>query len=240
MGSITPPAPPIGPRGARAEAARPSVKRSPFAVLAGVVSFLVVGYATRLTIDWIRREPAVSTDIAKRPWVEQALAPGSVSIDVPWPLERQESPLPPQVAKLVTRSVTLMHEADGLHVMAAVTSFAPGTPANLDGAADGALANMKTVQGTRSVNGNKRESSVLGLRAIELEARIERERGVPLQLRGVIFVRGDDLLQVLLISRSDQPLGAAAWERLRASIRTPGTRNGNTRYQVDLIQGGAA
>jgi hypothetical protein len=165
--------------------------------------------------------PAPTSDIIEKPWVEQVIVPGAVSIDAPWPLESRNPPLPPEAAKVISRLVRYEHAADGLHVAASVVSSMPGVPGNLDGAADGALGKFKTVPGTRSVDGKKREKTVLGARAIELEARIEMEQGGPLQFHSVVLLRGSELIQVTLVTQAEGAPGARAWEKLRDSIRVP-------------------
>ena len=106
-------------------------------------------------------------------------------------------------------------------------AFVPGTPTSLEGAANGAINNLKTVPGTTNVAAGKHELMLFNGQTpgFEIDARIERQRGEPLQMRGVVFGNGPELYQILMICRADQARGAAVWERIRSSIHVQGTRS---------------
>lgn len=155
-------------------------------------------------------------------WNEQALVPGEIALDVPWPLEATEVPLPPEIAGLYTRYVMRSRRADGLSFAASVGSLVPGTEGmnNLDGGVDAALAKIrKQVGGTGSVFSKKTEMLIMGVRAIEFDAHFERAE--PLRVRGLVFRWRDDVVQVLLISNSGNDAADQAWARMRNSIRKP-------------------
>ena len=71
---------------------------------------------------------------------------------------------------------------------------------------------------SRTVHLGTREPGV-GHRAIEIELLIEREKGLPLHMRGVVVPRGQELIQLLAIAREDQDLAAQVWTRMRDSLR---------------------
>jgi hypothetical protein len=191
-------------------------------IFVGLTSLLLTAHAAAAGNDQVGLKP-VTANIMTRLWIEQALV-NSISIDVPWPLRREELPIPPELAKQLTRSVTLSRDADGLEMSVSVMTFVSGSPNNLEGAADGMMDNLKEIPGTRTVNRRKRETTVLGARAIDVSARIEQKQGVPLQLRGLVFFYRGDFVQMLLISRFDDDLGATVWERIRDSIRAAKAR----------------
>ena len=195
------------------------MSRKALGLVVGIAAFIAGSYAARTAIDFIRREPGVSSKLVQASWVQQAI--GGTSFDVPWPLETQDLKLPDQVARLVQSGITLSHEADGLNVMAMHMAFVSGTPTSLDGAAEGAVNNLRTVPGTLSIAPEKHEMTLFNgsTRAIEIGARIERERGVPLQMRGVVFGNGPELYQILMICRADQTNGPGIWVRIRSSIQ---------------------
>jgi len=203
------------------------VSRKPLALVAGIVAFFAASYFTRQAIDFVRRDQQISKQILEKSWVEQGLGATSLAFNVPWNLQPQDLSLPPQLAKLIQSSVTMSHEADGLHVSAMHMAFVPGTPTSLEGAANGAINNLKTVPGTTNVAGGKHELMLFNGQTpgFEIDARIERQRGVPLQMRGVVFGNGPELYQILMICRADQASGAAIWERIRSSIHVQGTRS---------------
>jgi hypothetical protein len=81
------------------------------------------------------------------------------------------------------------------------------------------VKNVRALPGTAFVTPRRSKMTLLGQPAIELEMQIERAKGEPLVMHGVVVLRGPELIQVVSISRADQPLGAKAWERMRDSIR---------------------
>jgi hypothetical protein len=194
------------------------MNRKPLAIVAGVIAAILGAYVTRQAIDLFNREPSIPQDLANRAWVEQSLGSG-FTFDVPWPLQPQTLPLPPELTRLIAESRTASHEGDGINVMAMHMSFVPGTPTSLEGAADGAIQNLKTNPGTASVEGSKNEISIAGERAFEIEATIKRTRGVPLRMRGVVFGDSPQLYQIIFVCRADQTAASAVWEKLRGSVR---------------------
>lgn len=191
----------------------------PFRIVVALAAFVVGGYVARLGIDRLRREPSVSKRTVEIAWVAQPLGASGYVFDVPWPLEATSLSFPPEVTSNLESSTVLSHEADGLHVMAMHLRLLPGRQGSLEGAAEGSIANMRSVPGTASVNGGKHPTTVLGLPGFEVEARIERKRGGPLQLRGLVFGQGAELTQLQLIANADQPSAQVAWNRLRDSLR---------------------
>ena len=196
----------------------------PVRFVIAIAAFIAGAYVTREAIDWFRRQPAVSNKVVQQPWVTQAFDSTDYVFDVPWPLQPTSLDFPPAAARAMALSTVLNHEADGLHVMAMHISFLPRVAGNLEGAADGSVNNMRTIPGTISVHGSKHPTTILGQPAFDIEARIERERGGPLQLYGVVFGGGADLYQVQFIAEADQANARASWKRLRGSFRPRGVK----------------
>jgi hypothetical protein len=157
---------------------------------------------------------------AQKPWVTQNLCQSQLVFDAPWALEAAEPiKVPPQAVRVIASSQNLRHEADGMQVGCTHIALVPGVQGNLDGAADGSIAKLRTVPGTTAVKSTKQETMVLDMDAREVDARIEQQHGAPLQLYSVVFGKDADLFEMQLIADADQPMAAAAWKRLRASIR---------------------
>lgn len=188
-------------------------------VIAAIVAFLVGGFLARQAIDWIRREPAVSKNVVEKAWVQQTWGASQYSFEAPWRLEAMDLKFPPELTRLIKSSSALGHEADGLLVQAQHILYDPTVQLSLEGAADGALANLKSVPGTKATANEKKQTTVLSLPAYEFSARIERERGFPLQLHGLVFAEGQELYQLQVICRADQEEGSAAWRKILASIK---------------------
>jgi hypothetical protein len=110
-------------------------------------------------------------------------------------------------------------EADGLNILVAHVVFAEGATPSLEGAADGMVKNVEAVPGTKSVTPRRTETKLLGRPAIEVEMRIEREKGAPALMHGIVVLKGPELIQILFIARADQPLATQAWARMRDSLR---------------------
>jgi hypothetical protein len=190
-------------------------------LLIGILAFVAVGYLTRQAVHWFRKGPGIPSRLLERTWIDQPIAKGeTVVVAVPWPLDPAKLDFPPEMARMVTHSETLRHQADGLHIMTMYAFFGKVKTLSLDQAADGALRNIKTVPGTASVKSAKRETTVLGCqRAFELEARITRTEGEPVLMHELMFVMGRALYQIILIHMADEPLGPKVWDRIRSNIR---------------------
>jgi hypothetical protein len=128
-------------------------------------------------------------------------------------------PFPKELAGKIQQWTWIGHEADGLSVMAARVVYASAEHLSLEGAADGMVKKIESTPGSRVVSPRRSETTLLGKPAIEVDLRIERERGEPLLMHGIVVLRGSELIQLLSISRADQPRGAQAWARMRDSVR---------------------
>ena len=168
----------------------------------------------------IRREPGVAKDLLTRHWVTGEIGQSSVMLDTPWRLEGVSMPFPKEFAGRVQQWTWLGHEADGLNVMTGRVLFARSERPNLEGAADGMVRNIEAMAGTRSVSTRRWERKLLGSPAIEVEMRIQRQKGDPLLMHGIVcLVRQLELVQLYSIARADQPLATDAWARMRDSMR---------------------
>jgi hypothetical protein len=218
MGTMTRPAtaemPGAPPRPARRE------KSLTLKILVAAAAALAGWLVANGAMNRFRREPAVADDLLTRRWVTGAIGQSGVVLDAPFRLEGIAVPFPKEFSGRVSQWTWLGHEADGLHVMTGRVVFAPGLQPNLAGAADGMVRNVEAIPGTRHVEKRRWEKALLGGPAIEVEMRIEREKGEPLTMHGVVvLVRGLELVQLLSIAPADQPLANEAWARMRNSMR---------------------
>ena len=188
-------------------------------MLAAIVGFVLASAGMHQLLQWWHREPAVPTNLAQRAWVETPLA--TVVFDTPWALHADKLDLPAEIKDLVKSSAYIANEVDGLTIGAMEFSFAQDidVPSRLDGAADGALANLRTPPGTLSVDPHKSDTTVLGNRAIELDARIRRDGGEPLRAHGVVLSDNNSLFILIAVARADQAGADTAWNRILKSIR---------------------
>ena len=181
---------------------------------------VVVGWwVANRTVHLANREPGVSRALLTRPWVENKIGRSGVVLDAPWRLQGIHVPLPKEMSGKVNQWTWIGHEGEGFNVMAARVVYSATIPATLEGAADGMIKNIEGVAGTRSVTPTRTETKLLGHRAIEIGLQIEREKGLPLHMRGLVVLRGQELIQLLAIAREDQELASQVWTRMRDSLR---------------------
>jgi hypothetical protein len=154
-------------------------------------------------------------------WVEQQLDRSSVAFSAPWAMNSKPASLPPEAAQAVTSATQLEHEEDGIMLFAGHQVMKVGEP-SIDGAVDRALQKIKAVPGTASVASTTRETSVIGRRCVDVDARIERQGGSPFEMRAAIFGDGADLYQIMIIYAADDSNGRRVWERVRATIHRSG------------------
>jgi hypothetical protein len=171
-------------------------------------------------MSWLRREPGVANDLLTRHWVSGQIGQSSVMLDTPWPLQGVALPFPKEFSGKVDQWTWLGHDADGVHVMTGRVVFARTVRPDLAGAADGMVKNVTATPGTASVTTKRWEGTLLGSPAIEVAMTIQRQKGDPLLMHGVVvLVRKLELVQLHSIARADQPLGTQAWLRMRDSMR---------------------
>ncbi len=187
---------------------------------AGTILGVVVAVATAVGVryavqQWRSGPPAVSASALERPWVEQTLGP-TLHFSAPWRLDPRNDPVPPNVAARLKTYLTLGHEGDGLDLGAVYLSVKDGD-GSIEGAADGTLSKVQTVEGTRRAKGDKHATTFLGKSAFDLEAHVERDDGSALDIRGVVFGDGPELWELLLVFRAGDANGARVWEKYRAS-----------------------
>jgi len=192
----------------------------PVKVLVTAAAVLVGWMAGNSAMSWFRREPGVAKDLLTRHWVTDEIGQSSVMLDTPWRLEGVSMPFPKEFAGRVQQWTWIGREKDGLNVMAGRIVFSRTERPNLEGAADGMIANIQAMPGTQSVSTRKSEKKLLGSPTIEVEMRIQRKKGDPLLMHGLVcHVRQSELVQLYSIARADQPLGTEAWARMRNSMR---------------------
>ena len=188
-------------------------------VLVTAAAVVVGWWAGNSAMSRLRREPDVAKDLLSRSWITSQIGQSSVRLDAPFRLEGVAVPFPKEFEGKVQQWTWLGREQDGLNVMAGWIGFTMNEP-NLEGAADGMVKNIEAMPGTRSVSTKRSEKKLLGSPAIEVEMRIQRQKGDPLLMHGVvILVRQLELIQLYSIARADQPLATEAWARMRDSMR---------------------
>ncbi len=195
------------------------MRRPPsFLVIAGgVVGFVLAGAGSHALVQWLRREPAVPAAIVEHAWLPQHIG-RAIEFDAPFALAPDQMPIPDAVKPLVVSTSYLQGEADGMMIGAMAFSYREGVTPDLDAAAAGAIANMRTVPGTLSISPKTTKGTLLGKPAVDVEATIRRDNAEPLRMHGVVFAIASELYVTISVARADQPAGDAAWQKLRASI----------------------
>ena len=198
------------------------MKTRPVVLAVTVASAIVGSIAARSAIQWLRAEPGVPQAVLSQTWTRQALGGNAFSFESPVALKPESIELPAEVRSQIREMASVSGEGQGLNVMASYMALPPGRTPSLDGAAEGALANVRKTAGTASVDANKHDTAVAGLPAIEIEGNVQRQNAEPLKLHLVVMSRGEEMFQLMVIHRQDQPTGDGVWQKLRASVKIGG------------------
>jgi hypothetical protein len=191
---------------------------SPLRRIAGFL--LAAFFASVLTRKLFGPAEHLPADALERPWTATQVGTHGFQLDAPWKLEPVSMPLPSQLAgRLRDPPVYYGHVEDAGGVMAARFPIARDQPADLDGAATGMVEQMRKTPGTRGIESRRRETTLLGERAIEVTSRIDREGGKPLRSVGVMALKNGDLVQVSVMTMDDDPIAERLWSRVRDSVR---------------------
>lgn len=191
----------------------------PLLVMFAAMAFVVVAFVVRVVIDTM---PGSSGSRVKavpvENWVTESVD-NMLTVELPFHLERQTLHLPAILSR-VTNSVTFLgHEEDGLAVVVGHLTFNSPVGLKLDQFADNAVEELRNMPGNVLVDLTQQPTSVDGMRGIELQTRITRSRGAPQQLRGVVFIDGVHVYQVMYYCGLNQDAGGVAWKRIRDSIK---------------------
>jgi len=187
-----------------------------------VVAAIVGSVAARSAIQALRAEPAVPQAVLSQAWTKQTLGGKAFSFDSPLPLAFQPVELPESVRSQIREMSSVSGEGQGLNVMGSYMALPAGRTPSLDGAAEGALANVRKTPGTLSVEAKKHETTLAGQPAIEVEAEVRRKDAEPLALHIMVASRGEEMYQLMLLHRQDQPTGVGVWRKLLDSVKIGG------------------
>lgn len=179
---------------------------------------LLASIAYRPLVNALRDEPAVSSEVLSTPWQTVKLANAGMQLDLPFEVTRQDPEMPPEVranteaaSRYVANGAGLTFELSHIRGTSAIDS-------TLNAAADGTIAGVRGVPGTVSANIGRRSRMVSDVPALELDGRIERERGEPLAYHGLVVIRDRDIWILMTGHGVEQSAGNGAWERIRESI----------------------
>lgn len=187
----------------------------PLAVIAG---FIAASLAYRFVADWVRREPRLDRAALAAPWKSYDLSDSRISLLLPFALEQQQATIPDEVKKATELMTVYGGEKEGLSVNVSYIRLSPTVEGSLAGAADGAIQKMRAVPGTKSVEAARTGKQVAGLPGLELDGRIEREKGPTLKLHSVLVHRGPEMWQVLAVHVDDADGGAEVWKRIEDGV----------------------
>lgn len=198
------------------------MEAKPLRFVVVIVAAVAGSIGARSAIEWARREPGVAASVLTQPWSEVAPGGKDVVFDAPLVPKPTTLDLPADVRAQTRQVITGSVEDKGLNVLTMYMQLAPGRVGNLEGAADGALSNIKNIPGTSVASSHKTNTTIAGLPAIEIEATVQRGKSDEIKLHGLVLGRGEELFQVLVAHRLDQPRGDEVWQRMRGTVRVKG------------------
>lgn len=187
-------------------------------IVAFWVSYLVFKYGVTPGLKWLGRDSDVTTGMSTRPWPDKIVLADEVVLETPFKLNPTDLEVPEGKRDLISDSASYFYQSKDLSVASATVSYRPGVTLNLGGAADGALARMRAVPGTKSVDSVKRETVALGDGGMEIEAQIARQ-GETLEMHGLFFLRQQRMYQLIFIATVKHKERTAMWDRMKASMR---------------------
>ena len=181
-------------------------------VAAGVAAVAGIGFVIR------GHDPQLSAELVNHPWVEQRL--GELGFAAPWKLDATPQAAPDNIAPMIKSSTWLGKDGDGLWMQAMEIEYNDGVPVSLDGAANGAINNMRALAGIASVDAKQTPTRVLQLPGIDIDAQVMRDNKEAMRFRGLVLVDHQKLYMLLALSRADQPAESdRVWTKLVASIK---------------------
>ena len=194
------------------------MRNKSIAIVIGLLCFFGGKEIAKKAVDYFRGEPGISESLMNQQWAETKIGPDDLIVSTPLILEEKIVDIPLEAKNAIREMRQLSAEGEGINVGVMYASYQDGVELSLQGAEEGAIANMKKQPGTISVATSIHSTTVAGMRAREIEATIERERGKALTMHALIMIKDLNTVIVIFGHRKDQPLGSAIWSRIKDGI----------------------
>ena len=137
----------------------------------------------------------------------------------PWPLDLRNPAMSKEMSAVVLESRFLGHDQGNLTIQAAHIAYRPGVIANVERSVAGDVAGIRALPGVSDVRHATTPTRVSGFNGLEITGTIQRQGRGSLDLRGVLVAHDNEFWQILVMFPSTDPVGIAAWQRVRQSAR---------------------
>lgn len=187
-------------------------------ILIGIVCFFGGKEAAKRIIDYIREPSKVSTSLLDETWKETTIGSKGLRISTPFGLQNLNADIPAEAKAKIETMKMLTADEKGIAISAGYTKYVEGMEVNLPSAVEGAVSNIKKMDGVVSVENKDAALTMAGMPAMEGTASILRSDGVLLRMHTLVFGGGRELWTVIMIHRGDQPLGNKIWSEIKGRI----------------------
>jgi hypothetical protein len=151
-----------------------------------------------------------------REWRTYAVGDTGLSLSLPGPLEPQAIEIPEDVRQATAKLSVYKYDADGISIGVTEAVYAPGVHANLDGAINGALANISGRAGDGAVTHSRTDVQIDGRPGAVVGFQI-RGGGEALDGSGLFLTKGNHTWIVIVVYEPDQTLGSAVASKVIGS-----------------------
>lgn len=149
-------------------------------------------------------------------WKRHAL--GGVSVELPGEPQKASLDLPESVKEKIKQMETYQMEQDGLMVMANTIAYSEDITANLDGAAEGAISNMRDVPGVSDFKFKQQEQKISDLPGRRLNGTYKAE-GKEIGFDMMIAADKNRLWQLIIMRETEASSAGSAAKRVLESLQ---------------------
>jgi len=181
--------------------------------------FVVLGaianaYVLPIIRGW---QAAAQVEAAKaRHWKTYTIGKSGLSIALPGPPQPQSVELSPETRQLTSSASADKYEADGIVIIVTEAIYASGVRADLEGAVNGALANMSSQTGG-GLTHSRAETQIEGRPGAIVNLQI-RSEGQSLDGRGLFFTEANRAWSAIILYPPEQTVGEEFASRVIGSV----------------------
>jgi hypothetical protein len=184
-----------------------------FLILIGVIGF----YTVRKVMDHTF-QTQTDKSILTENWKHTKIGISNLSLDLPFSIKKQEIKLSSQVMLMIDTTESFSNNSEkGFKVVTFYTKYKQGTEANLDGAINGAINELKNLQGATDLTWNQ-TSHPVGSKNGTLVSVKYKLVFYNIEVKALIVCESNQLWQVITQFSSEDIIGRKAADKILESI----------------------
>ncbi len=187
-------------------------------LLVAVIVKIGIPVASVWGVKWFATSKT-SSEVLTKDWVKDSYGLG-LTVETPNKLTKSDVPLADNVKQLIAVMNTYSSSGDkGFQISVNTVKYMPNAPEiSLQGGANGAVNNMKTSTGVTDFNYTEEHTMTADSIPCITQKGTFKTNSIPCEFVNVMYGKGPELWEILVIYQSDDEVGKAAVKRIISSI----------------------